>query len=171
MTDPATVDVTPVDALAEKEVVAVLFEVAPPSETVAAEPPSIELEVAAPETEDYAVAVELAPPVTEVVTVDPLIAEVLGAVKPGADQLTAPDLACSLPLTAAVATLAPAELALVNSVALTLVAPAALDSDVALVAACVISLVAASLEPPALASSKASVRSAAIFFLSASSSY
>lgn len=95
-----------------------------------------------------------------------------------------PDLPSSLtvvPVTlvlalAELALVAPAALALVSPAALTLVALAALAPDgvapdSTAVAAYMISLVAASFEPPALASSKARVRSSAIFFLSASSSY
>ena len=95
-----------------------------------------------------------------------------------------PDLPSSLTVVPVTLVLALAELALVAPAALALVAPAALTlvalaalapDDVApdstAVAACMISLVAASFEPPALASSKARVRSSAIFFLSASSSY
>ena len=95
-----------------------------------------------------------------------------------------PDLPSSLtvvPVTlvlalAEIALVAPAALALVSPAALTLVALAALAPDgvapdSTAVAAYMISLVAASFEPPALASSKARVRSSAIFFLSASSSY
>lgn len=87
-----------------------------------------------------------------------------------------PDLPSSLTVVPVTLVLALAEIALVAPAALTLVALAALAPDgvapdSTAVAAYMISLVAASFEPPALASSKARVRSSAIFFLSASSSY